>query len=149
MILFSLALGPGLIINLIFKDHINRPRPIQLIQFGGQHHYNPPLIQGEAPLLPHNANRSFPCGHCSSGFVLFIGFFIFRQTGRKRLALLSVVTAVLLGSLIGVARMASGGHYLSDIVWSAYLTFISCWLVYLAVNRINEPFLSSTKKRVI
>ena len=51
-ILFSLVLGPGLLVNGVFKDHWNRPRPRDVIELGGHWHYAP------APLRGEGANRS-------------------------------------------------------------------------------------------
>ena len=31
----TLALGPGVVTNLILKDHWHRPRPIDVTEFGG------------------------------------------------------------------------------------------------------------------
>jgi lipid A 4'-phosphatase len=35
----TLALGPGLLTNVILKDHWGRPRPIDVTQFGGDQHF--------------------------------------------------------------------------------------------------------------
>ena len=37
----TLALGPGLVTNVILKDHWGRPRPIDVTQFGGNEHFVP------------------------------------------------------------------------------------------------------------
>jgi hypothetical protein len=34
-ILLSVILGPGLLVNLVFKDHWGRPRPRQVVALGG------------------------------------------------------------------------------------------------------------------
>lgn len=34
-LLISLALGPGLLVNTVFKDHWGRARPSQIVEFGG------------------------------------------------------------------------------------------------------------------
>ena len=35
----TLALGPGLLVNVVLKDHWGRSRPIDVTQFGGTDHY--------------------------------------------------------------------------------------------------------------
>src|SRR5262245_24310420 len=40
-LLWSLALGPGLLVNLILKDHWGRPRPSMIAAFGGGSPYVP------------------------------------------------------------------------------------------------------------
>jgi hypothetical protein len=61
-VLLSVLLGPGLIINGIFKDHWDRPRPRDVVQFGGPMPYVIAPMRGQG-------GASFPCGHCSVGFL--------------------------------------------------------------------------------
>src|SRR5262249_33116625 len=60
----TLALGPGLLVNVILKDHWGRPRPIDVTQFGGRQHFvawwDP---RGNCP-----ANCSFVSGDVSGAF---------------------------------------------------------------------------------
>lgn len=37
----TLALGPGLLVNVALKDHWGRPRPIDIAQLGGTEHFVP------------------------------------------------------------------------------------------------------------
>ena len=46
----TLALGPGLLVNVILKDHWGRPRPIDVTQFGGEQHFV--RLVGSARRLP-------------------------------------------------------------------------------------------------
>lgn len=38
-LLLLLALGPGLLVNVILKNHLGRPRPQELIEFGGKQQF--------------------------------------------------------------------------------------------------------------
>jgi membrane-associated PAP2 superfamily phosphatase len=116
-----IALGPGLVVNLVFKDHWGRPRPAQITEFGGQHHYIPPLQLGDT------GEKSFTCGHCSVGFMFFAAYFLSRQRKAFYFAL-----TLIFGLTLGLTRMSAGGHFLSDILWSGYLVFFVGWLVYYA-----------------
>ena len=118
-LLLAIALGPGLVVNLVFKDHWGRPRPAQISEFGGPHSYIPPLQMG------HTGEKSFTCGHCSVGFAFFALYFL----ARKRKAFYLALTLIF-GLTLGLTRMSAGGHFLSDILWSAYLVFFVDWLVY-------------------
>jgi len=118
-ILLAVALGPGLVVNLIFKDHWGRPRPLHISEFGGTNDYIPPLQIGYTP------HKSFPCGHCSVGFAFFALYFLSRK--RKRFYLIFTMVA---GLTMGLARMSAGGHFISDILWSGYLVFAVDWLIY-------------------
>jgi lipid A 4'-phosphatase len=113
LVLLSVALGPGLLVNGIFKDHWDRPRPRDVVEFGGSLHYAMAPLRGEG-------GKSFPCGHCSVGFLYALGWWIWRQR-RPNAAVLSVVVGIAMGFALGMGRMAAGGHFLSDIVWSALI----------------------------
>jgi membrane-associated PAP2 superfamily phosphatase len=118
-LLLVIALGPGLVVNLIFKDHWGRPRPAHMTEFGGQHHYIPPLQ------IANTGEKSFTCGHCSVGFAMFGVFFLSQKRKKFYFAL-----TVILGTMLGLTRMSAGGHFVSDILWSGYLVFFVAWLLY-------------------
>lgn len=121
-LLLVMLLGPGLLVNGILKDHsFGRPRPIQVEQFGGQDQFAPALrYSGEC-----RTNCSFVCGHASIAFFVMALAWAFR-----RRYLFSVGLA--LGIVVGLVRMAQGGHFLSDVVfafWAVYFTILP--LAYL------------------
>ncbi|HEY1874051.1 MAG TPA: phosphatase PAP2 family protein [Steroidobacteraceae bacterium] len=116
LLLLGVAVGPGLLANALFKDHWQHPRPRDLIEFGGPLHYVP------SPLIGAEGGASFPCGHCSVGFMFAAGWWIWRRR-RPVWAAASLAGGLALGSLLGVGRLAAGAHFLSDIVWSALLAF--------------------------
>src|SRR5712692_6914898 len=41
LMLVTLALAPGVVANLILKEHWSRPRPIDVAEFGGDEHFRP------------------------------------------------------------------------------------------------------------
>lgn len=123
-ILSSFLLGPGLIVNTVFKDNWGRPRPAYIEQFGGAENYVPPLkynAQGDG--------NSFPSGHSSLGF----GFIAFWFLWRKRRAIwanYAFVFSLSLGCFFGFARMAAGGHFLSDVFWSLWIPLLTSMALY-------------------
>jgi len=116
LLLLGVAIGPGLLANTLFKDHWQHPRPRDLIEFGGPLHYV------ASPLIGTEGGASFPCGHCSVGFVYGAGWWIWRRR-RPAWAAVSLAGGLALGLLLGAGRMAAGAHFLSDIFWSALLAF--------------------------
>jgi lipid A 4'-phosphatase len=109
-----LALGPGLVINVLAKGFGGRPRPDQILQFGGFLQFRHPFQPG----FPHRG-FSFLCGHCSMGF-MFMGFF-FLLRGWRRWAMLAAGLAF--GLLQGVGRMVQGAHFASDAFLGASVMF--------------------------
>lgn len=124
VLLLTLIVGPGLLINGVFKENWGRPRPRQVVELGGTQAYVPPLQWG-------SGGKSFPCGHCSVGFSLLALAVVASPAYRLPWVLL----ALGLGTLIGVSRMAAGAHFASDVLWAAYLSFTAALLVYVFLPR--------------
>ncbi len=128
-IMLCVTLGPGLVVNGILKDHWGRPRPRQIVEFGGRLPYVPPLL----PARTHG--KSFPCGHCSVGYLYAAGWWVWRRS-RPRWAAASLAAGVVLGTLLGIGRMAAGGHFVSDAVWAGLIAFWVAHALYYYVLRI-------------
>lgn len=113
-IFLTFGLAPGLIVNVTLKNQWGRPRPIQTIPFGGHDHYQKVWVKSN--VCPTNC--SFVCGDCSAAFAFFCFVPLLR---RRRKTQAVVFTGVALFSLLlGVIRLAQGGHFISDVL-SAYL----------------------------
>lgn len=113
-----MLIGPGLLINMVFKDHWGRPRPREVVEFGGESAFEPVWDTGV-----QGKGKSFPCGHCSMGFFLLAPWFVLRKS--RRLAAVGVLLLGLTaGGLIGAARVAQGGHFPSDVLWSLGMVYI-------------------------
>lgn len=107
-----LALGPGLLVNATFKDHWGRPRPREVVQFGGKKAFLQPWQPGN-----NGDGRSFPCGHASAAFYMAAPYFIYRRQDA-RIARRWLLGGMLFGVFMGYARLAQGGHFLSDVLWA-------------------------------
>ena len=132
VVVLTVVLGPGLLVNGLFKEFWDRPRPVQTTDFGGDYPYAPPLMIGEAA-----GGKSFPCGHCSAGFAVAALWLLWRKR-RPRLAVAALVLALALGSAMGFSRIVAGGHYFSDVLWAAWLSFFAAWLSYYIILRIPQ-----------
>jgi lipid A 4'-phosphatase len=93
--LLCVAIGPGLIINVALKDHWGRPRPRQIIEFGGKLEYVQPLVPAAA------RGKSFPCGHCSVGYLYALGWWVWRRRHPRR-AVVSLAVGLTLGTFLGL-----------------------------------------------
>jgi lipid A 4'-phosphatase len=125
-----LIIGPGFIVHNVLKDNWGRPRPRQIEQFGGDRRFHPVLVMGKP-----SHGKAFPSGHSATGFYFAAFYFLFRRrTAALRLAALA--TGAVLGVLIGIARMAAGAHYATDVLWSAVVTLATAFIFYYFVLRI-------------
>ncbi|HSQ08046.1 MAG TPA: phosphatase PAP2 family protein [Chromatiaceae bacterium] len=120
-------LGPGLVVNSVFKEHWGRPRPYQVTEFGGASAYLPPLMKGE-----DRDGKSFPSGHSSVGFSL-VAFALIWLRRRPWLAAVAFVLALAAGGGFGLARMAVGDHFLSDVLWSAVMIYAVALALYYGI----------------
>lgn len=123
----SLVLGPGLLVNVVLKDHSHRPRPAQVVEFGGTERFQPFYsFAGECP-----RNCSFVSGEGSAAFWTLAPALLVPPPVR----LVAVAAALVFGTTTGVLRMAFGGHFLSDTVFAALLTWlvvVGCWRLVAA-----------------
>jgi lipid A 4'-phosphatase len=139
LVLF-LLLGPGLLINTLFKDHWGRPRPVDIREFGGANTFLPAWVKGRA-----GDGKSFPSGHSSVGFFLFAPFFFLRGK-TKKWAFIFLVLGTLYGLLLGLGRIIQGGHFLSDVLWAGGFTYLA-GLILSYIFRFHQG--SAEVERVI
>lgn len=131
IMLLAALLGPLILVNAVFKNHWGRPRPKHIEEFGGKMHYAPPLLKGTA-----GAAKSFPAGHPSMAFVFAVFYLLLREK-RRRLARVMLAAALVGGLAMGVARMAAGAHFLSDVIWSVLITWFAVWVAYYGVMAVD------------
>ena len=118
-----LWIGPGLVVNFVFKDHWGRPRPVMVQEFAGEKVFQKPFVISNQC----GKNCSFVCGDASMGFWLF-AFMPLLATRRKKL--LAFSAAIIAGGGLGLMRMAQGGHFFSDVVFCGIFVYICTWAVY-------------------
>lgn len=127
-----LAIGPGLAINGILKPQWSRPRPVQTKAFGGEHDF-----VGVWGFGPRGASKSFPSGHASMGFYLMAPAFLLFQR-RPRLAAMFLMLGLAGGAFLGLARVAQGQHYASDVLWAGGLVYFSGLLLGYLFHRLRS-----------
>lgn len=123
-LVLCMAVGPGILVNLVLKDHWGRPRPRDVRNFGGEYPAETVWVRD-----PSSPGKSFPCGHCTMGFYFFAPGILLWRLGRRRMSRGVFSLAWGLGILLGVARILQGGHFASDVLWGAGI----CWLVSLGL----------------
>lgn len=124
-LLLTFAVGAGLIIHAVLKDHWGRPRPRQVTEFGGfqpfRSYYEPNIGKQPEP------SKSFACGHASVGYYFFALAFLGTFYHSPLLYWLGMTFAWGLGILLSIARIAQGGHFLSDTLASALIMWLTAW----------------------
>tara|TARA_R110002096_G_scaffold71295_8_gene170420 strand:- start:2737 stop:3807 length:1071 start_codon:yes stop_codon:yes gene_type:complete len=121
-----LVIGSGVITNGLLKEYWGRPRPREVEGLGGHSQFEQVLTIDRS-----SEGKSFPCGHATMGFYFVGGFFLLRRH-RRKLAESMLAFGIGFGVLMGIARMAKGGHFFSDVVWAgAVCYFTAMGLFYL------------------
>lgn len=127
-LLAVLLIGPGLVVNVGLKQCCGRARPHEVRQFGGPHRFTPVWSPG----VVDRHNASFPSGHAAMAFSLIAPAFV--VMGRRPLVGRALFWGgVAYGTAMSAVRVMQGGHFLTDVVWSAaivYYTAVGCaWLI--------------------
>ena len=111
-----------LIVNVVLKNMWGRVRPNDISYFDGVHDFTPWYKISNACA----SNCSFVSGDSSVGFMLVVFYFITKKNTYLYLGLI-------LGSLLGFIRIAAGGHFFSDIIFSQIvvtITVLTCFVLY-------------------
>lgn len=138
-LLLVLLLGPGLIVNSAFKNHFGRARPLTTIEFGGDKTFTPAFVISDQC----NKNCSFSSGHAAGAFFMLALAFL---APRKRELWIAVAT--LYGFSVGVARIAAGGHFFSDVFISYFVVLLVTQLGYELIIRRNHSTLDYISRKL-
>ena len=128
-LLLALIMGPGLVVNSLFKDQWGRARPHQVEQFGGEKQFTPPILIADQC----ERNCSFVSGDPSVGFY-FLAFALAFPAWR----LFFLCLTFGLGGLFGVTRIVQGAHFFTDVVFSMLFTFLVCAALYKGCLRCQR-----------
>lgn len=142
-VFLAVLIGPGVLVNSVFKPYWGRPRPRQVQELGGNYEFrawHQPGIGAQG--------MSFPCGHSSVGYAYGVFFWVYRRK-KPVLAHSIMMGSIVLGTVMGVGRIAAGGHFMSDVIWSALMVWFPAWWLYYFGLRIpeREDGLISTKSK--
>lgn len=138
VVILTVVLGPGLVVNGILKEHWGRNRPADLQMFGGSEQYRHFWNPGGT-----GTGKSFVCGHCAIAFSTcsVIAFYPIHPLGAS----VGLAIGLVYGGLVSLARIAQGGHFPTDVIWSAViiLTIITC--LYYFILKIPDQKQNYTK----
>lgn len=135
--LISLALGCGLIVNLILKEFSGRPRPRDTVLFGGGLDF----VQAGSFAGRCLQNCSFISGEASSGGWLLCLVMLLPRRLRLPLGLPLAIISILMPTM----RVMTGAHYLSDAV----LGWLSSLVIFAGVFATFEALAWTRPQRLV
>jgi lipid A 4'-phosphatase len=121
-LILSLALGPGLLVNVVLKEGWARPRPGMVTEFGGDYAFTP----WWDPRGTCDSNCSFVSGETSSAVWMAAPAMLAPPPWRY----VALGAAGLYGVAFAFIRMLAGGHFLSDVIFAAIFTGLVIWTVH-------------------
>lgn len=123
----GLALGPGLVVNSVFKEVWGRARPVDIQSFGGPDAFTAAWI----PSTACESNCSFVSGEgAGAAWMVGAALVLAPRPWRPVAGGLALAYAVSLSA----NRIAFGGHFLSDILLSWAVTALVLALLYRAMK---------------
>jgi membrane-associated PAP2 superfamily phosphatase len=137
------VIGPGVVANGILKEYWGRPRPREVKELGGRSEFEPVLSINKT-----SGGKSFPSGHATMGFY-FVGTFFILRRHRRRLSELMLEGGIVLGMAMGVARMAQGSHFLTDVIFSFAVCYTVALGLYYALGLHKGLWREKPKNRTI
>jgi membrane-associated phospholipid phosphatase len=122
LVLVTGLLGPILLVNGILKEQWGRPRPGETLELGGTLPYKP----WWDPSGECRSNCSFASGETSSAFALLA---VASATPTPWTGPALVATAAFATS-VGAGRVATTGHYVTDVAFGGLTSCLIVWLTH-------------------
>lgn len=122
LLIITMALGPGVLTNLVLKDHWGRARPIDITELGGTFHFTPWWDpRGQCP-----NNCSFVAGEPSGAFWTLAPAALAPPQWR----VVAYGGALVFGAAVGLLRIAGGAHFFTDVAFAGVLMFLLIWTAH-------------------
>ena len=116
-----------LLVNVLLKNMWGRARPNDVSYFDGFRDFTPWYKISNAC----ESNCSFVSGDSSVGFLLIVFYFITKKNAYLYLSLI-------LGSILGFIRIAAGGHFFSDIIFSQILITFTMFVSFILYKKFYD-----------
>ena len=118
------ALAPGLLVDGLLKRYWGRARPANITEFGGTQSFTPPYRIADQC----HRNCSFAAGEVAGAVALSLALLLILWHWRDSLGKAGFRAAAALAFCLplftGWQRIASGRHFLSDVVFSALFVLL-------------------------
>lgn len=123
----TLALGPGLLVNGILKEHWHRPRPVHVTEFAGKENYA--YVDWWNPGGSCSRNCSFVSGEAAAAAWMFAPAMLAPPQWRVA----AYTGAAIFTAVISFVRMAAGGHFMTDVLFAVLFTLIMILALHRAI----------------
>jgi lipid A 4'-phosphatase len=140
-LLLTAAIGPGLIVNSIFKENFNRARPSQISNFNGHKDFSRAFVISDQC----ETNCSFSSGHAAMAFYFSSLAYALLLSKNSKLKTyrdekyfnIIYILSLIFGSLVGFSRILMGGHFLSDVTTSCTIILLINYLIFECWKKIE------------
>jgi lipid A 4'-phosphatase len=126
-LLATLALGPGVVTNVVLKEHWGRSRPIDVTPLSGADKF----VAWWDPRGACPSNCSFVSGDVSGAYWTMAPAVLAPPPWRA----LAFGAAIAFGAGVSALRMAAGAHFFTDTVFAGVFMFLVIWLVHGLIYR--------------
>ncbi|MFH1222978.1 MAG: phosphatase PAP2 family protein [Pseudomonadota bacterium] len=124
-VVFLLLIAPTLIVQTL-KITWGRPRPVETTTFGGKYEFREFYNPNPKLFWSKKDGNSFPSGHAAIGFYMIFVSYLIRRRWVFGLG-------ALYGVLMGMGRVIQGAHFLSDIVTSFFIVYITAEILDMLI----------------
>lgn len=121
-VILVFLLGPGLVTNVILKEFWDRPRPVQVTEFGGPWAFKP----WYDPSGECHRNCSFVSGEGAAATALVAAAAALPPPLQSP----AMIGASIFAIGVSALRLAFGGHFLSDLIFAALFTLLISWACF-------------------
>jgi hypothetical protein len=123
----TFALAPGVVANVIFKEHWGRPRPVHVSEFNGPAQF----VRWSDPTGGCQNNCSFFSGEVSAAAWTIAPALLVPAPYKP----IAFAGALVFTAVNGLVRIAQGGHFFSDAAFALIATAFIIWFMYGAIYR--------------
>jgi len=122
-LVIAAAISPGLVVNEVFKENFGRARPRHIEEFNGKREFTGAFTMSDQC----KRNCSFSSGHAAMGYFLTAIAYTTNLLYFNRVYFIGIV----FGSLVGLSRIVMGGHFLSDVLASAFVVLFLDHVIFI------------------
>jgi lipid A 4'-phosphatase len=123
----TFLLGPGMLVNWMLKEHWSRPRPAEVVEFGG----DKPFMPWWDPRGACEQNCSFVSGETSTATWTLAAAVLIPGT----IGTVAIGTAATYTIAMAVMRLIVGGHFFTDVAFAILFTLLLIWIAHGLIYR--------------